>query len=121
MPKNLIDVRKEIRQAKVDIGLLQEIPCTKEDNKKYRDMVKRGEPLPQGIFQYEASDGFELNEFCSVYDPQLTEKEQQEYIALMQYKEIKTIRNCVVFFTVLTVISLILLFFVGIRIADIFS
>ena len=108
MPKNPIDVRKEIRQAKVDIGLLQEIPCTKEDNKKYRDMVKRGEPLPQGIFQYEALDGTALNEFYSIYDPQLTEKEQQEYIALMQYQELKTIRKCVVFFTVLAIIFLVI-------------
>ena len=121
MSKSPFDIRDEIRYAKLGIGLLQEMPCTKEDNKKYRDMVKRGEALPEGIFQYETSDGFVLDEFYSIYDPQLTDKAQQEYIALMQYKEIKTIRRCVVFFTVLTVISLILLFIVGIRITDIFS
>ena len=108
MSKGIFDIRKEIRYAKLDIELLQRLPYTDEDNKKYMNLIQRGEVLPEGIFRYEASDGTALNEFYSIYDPQLTEKEQQEYIALMQYQELKTIRKCVVFFTVLAIVSLVI-------------
>lgn len=105
MSNDIFDIRNEIRLAKLDIELLQRLPCTKEDNKMYARMIQEGNALPEGIFQYETATGTKLDEFYSVYDPQLTEKEQQEYIALMQYKELKTIKKCTVVLTVLASIA----------------
>ena len=118
MSKDILNIREEIRQAKMGVGLLQRLPCSKEDNKLYRQMLHEGHTLPEGIFKYETPRGTELDEFYLLYDPQLTEKEQKEYIALMQYKELKTIRKCVFFFTVLAIIALVIGFILGIALAQ---
>ena len=105
---NPIDIREEIRLAKLDLELLQEVPCTKQENREYLRMVNEGMPLPHGVYRYTTEDDVPLDEFYAVYDPQLTEKEQQEYLSLLQTQELQTIRKCVVFFTVLTIVGLLL-------------
>ena len=105
MSKGIIDIRKEIHYAKLHAKLLQKIDCSKEENKQYMQLINEGGALPEGVYRDVDLDGIELETFYTVYDPQLTEKEQQEYIALMQYEELKTIRKCVVFFTVLASIA----------------
>ncbi len=108
MAKGILDIREEVRLAKLDVGLLQRMDCTEEENKIYLKMIQQGQTLPEGVYRYETTDGTELDEFYVMYDPQLTEKEQQEYLSLMQYKEIKTIRKCAVALTVFAAIALAL-------------
>ena len=121
MARNIIDIRDEFRKAKFDVNLLQNIDCSPEDNRQYLELLKNGQALPQGVYRKKDIDGRELDLFYTVYDPQLSEKEISEYIELMQYKEIRTIRKCVVFFTVLTIISLILGIIAGLSLADILA
>ena len=118
MAKDALDIREELRRTKFELNLLQCVDCSAEDNRWCLHLVKSGQELPQGVYRKKDIDGRELDLFYTVYDPQLTEQEMQEYIALMQYKEIRTIRKCVVFFTVLAVISLIVGIIAGISLAD---
>jgi hypothetical protein len=57
-------------------------------------------------------DGGEKSEtdFFTVYEPDLTEAEVREYLQFKQLGYIKTIKNCVVFFTVLTIVGMISMF-----------
>ena len=114
MKKEKLDIRKELKEFRFQFDLLQKIPCTKQENKEYRQLLKNGESLPEGVFayEYEFEDPF-VTEFYTVYEPELTEAEIREYLTYQKLSMIKTIQNCVLFLTVLTVISLIVSFFWG--------
>lgn len=87
---------------------LQKIDCSKEENREYSNILKNGGSLPEGVCQYKDSiTGEPLHEFYTVYDSGLSDSEKQEYIQYQSLLHLKTIKNCVVFFTVLTVISLV--------------
>lgn len=101
-------LRDEIVTYKLDFGLLQKIPCTKEENKKYEDLLNNGKPLPDGVFSYIENNGKESNDtFYTIYETELTKEEINEYLALKKLKLLNTIKNCSVFFVVLTIISII--------------
>lgn len=85
-------------------GLCQEIACTEEENNKYWEMVKHKEKLPFGIIETENYS----NQFRQIIPWDISLEELRAYCALKNAKNIKIIRKCVVFFTVLTVVALIL-------------
>lgn len=105
MAKQILDIRKEIRKAKSDLNLARKTDCTEEENKKYLQMLQEGKTLPDGVYRYINIDETELDEFYVIHESQYTEKEQREYLVLMQYKELKTIRKCAVVLTVLASIA----------------
>ena len=107
MAKKFVDIRDETRKVKFDMNLLQKIDCSPEENQAYLKLVNSGQTLPQGVYRYEDVGGMELDRFYTVYDPQLTETETAEYIALMQYQELKTIRQYVYFFVVLAIVGIV--------------
>ena len=118
MAKNIVDIRNEIREAKLDMSLLQKIDCSPEENQAYLKLVNSGQALPQGVYRYEDEGGMVLNRFYTIYDPQLTEVETAEYIALMQYQELKTIRQYVFFFVVLAIVGIMAGLILGIILAS---
>ena len=111
MPKEKINLRDELRSYKFEFDLLQKIPCTKQENKEYQNILKAGGVLPDGVFAYVYDSGeTSTTEFYTVYETDLTEAEIQEYLTYKQLSLIRTIKNCVVFFTVLTIIGMIAYF-----------
>lgn len=110
MAKEVLDLRNELRQLKFKNNLLQEIVCSEHDSTLYSQMIKDGKKLPDGVFH--RKDG-NYSVFYTVYETDLSNDEKAEYFSLLQSTNIKTIRNCIVFFTVLAVISLILSFISG--------
>lgn len=106
MAKEKINLKKELQSYRFDFHLWQKIPCSKEDNKKYEQLLKKGGTLPDGVFAYDYN-----NEFYTIHAANLTEEEKQEYIALKQLSFIQTILNCVLFFTILAVISIVICLF----------
>lgn len=112
MAKRKIDLKEELRDIYFDVNLLQKIDCSKEDNKKYKQMLQNGENLPQGVFEYKYElDNAGTGDFYTIHKPELTPEERLEYITFKQLKMLNTIKNCVVFFSTLTVISMVITFF----------
>ena len=108
MAKEKMDIKKELQQLRFDMNFLQKIDCTKEENKTYQKLLKNGESLPNGVYQYkDPTTGEYIPSFYTIWDPELTDAEKQEYIQYQELLHIKTIKNCAVFFTVLTIISLV--------------
>jgi len=105
MAKQQIDIKRYLRQQEFDMDILQKVPCSAEENAEYKKIAYRGGALPDGIFQYKV-DGIPIDEFYTIHDPGLTDMEKQEVILFEQYHLLRVIKNCVVFFTVLTVIGL---------------
>ena len=103
MAKEKINLRDELRAHKFEFDLLQKIPCTKQENTEYKQIVKDGGTLPEGV----QACMYETDEFYKIHEADLTEAEINEYLTYKQLSLIRTIKNCVVFFTVLTVIGLV--------------
>lgn len=80
-----------------------EAPCSDEENEQLRTLVKSKQPLPPGYHRsVESSTTFvkpaEL--------PEIEELEQK--LKLQNAKNLRTIKNCVIFFTVLVALQIIL-------------
>ena len=96
---------KELEQLRHDLGILQEVDCSVEENEKYRKMLQENETLPDGIVRREGE--VEYASFYRLEKTILSKEELAEYLQCRQLKAIETIKKCVVFFTVLTIISLV--------------
>ena len=113
MAKERKDLKKELRSYRFTFDLVQKIPCTKQENTQYAKLVKEGGTLPEGVFPYEYDSGDVSNtEFYTIYEPDLTQEEKEEYLVYKKLTYLKTIKNCMVFFVVLTVLGILFSFFV---------
>lgn len=101
--------KNEFIKMKNELDLVERIPCSTADNEKYAQMLERYESLPNGVFKYKADESNHPNSFYTVKDDAiLSDSETIQYILLQQNKNLKSIRKCVIFFTVLTIISLVI-------------
>ena len=116
MANKKIDLRAELNAYRFEMGLLKDIPCSKAENRQYSEMLKAGGKLPEGVLSYLYEDGNVSSAFYTVQKTDLTDAEISEYFACKQLKLLTTIKNCLVFFTVLAVISLVLGFLIGLSI-----
>ena len=112
MAREKLNLRDELRAHKFEFDLLQKIPCSKQENKEYAKILKEGGTLPEGVYAYVYAGGeTSTDEFYTIYETDLTEAEIQEYLTYKQLTFIRTIKNCVMFFTVLTIIGISVYFF----------
>ena len=107
MAKEKVDVREKLTEYKLEFGMLEKKPCTKPENEAYLNLLKNGGVLPDGVFRYENADGEKTDEFYTTCASDLTETEIQEYLTYQKLKYIKTIKNCAVFFTALTIVGMV--------------
>lgn len=113
MAKEKINLRNELRLYKFDFDLLQKIPCSKKDNKKYEKLLKDGGVLPEGVFAYGYETGDALTtEFYTVYEADLTEAEIVEYLTYKKLSMLRTIQNCILVLTVSSIIYMVVSIFV---------
>ena len=113
MAKEKRNLRDELRSYKFEFDLLQKIPCSKQENKDYQNLLKNGGVLPEGVYAYVYDNGeTSTTEFYTIYETDLTESEISEYLTYKKLSLIKTIKNCIMFFTVLTIIGMIAYFFI---------
>ena len=113
MPKEKINLRDELRSYKFEFDLLQKIPCSKQENIEYQKLLKDGGVLPEGVFAYNYGNGdTSTTLFYTVYETDLTEEEITEYLTYKKLNLIRTIKNCFMFFTVLTIIAMVVSFII---------
>ena len=113
MAKEKINLRNELRLYKFDFDLLQKIPCSKKDNKKYEKLLKDGGVLPEGVFAYGYETGdASTTEFYTVYEADLTEAEIVEYLTYKKLSILRTIQNCILVLTVSSIIYMVVNIFV---------
>ena len=104
------DLLEQLRNYKLQFGLLQKIPCSVEENKEYTQLQKEGKPLPEGVSKYEYANDATHDDFYTLAAPDLTDHELAEYLTYKKLSLLRTIKNCIVFFTILTVIYLVVSF-----------
>lgn len=114
--------KDKLMDYRINHQIDEAIPCSEAENIRYRHILATNGTLPEGVFQYEDNEGdLSSYDFYTVSKSELTPKEINEYLAHKQLDMIKTIRNCVIFFTVIVVLSLIAQLFVGYSVLDAFN
>lgn len=104
--------RNEFDSMMQQAELISRFYCTDEENERYAAMLKNGQPLPEGVRA--TIDNLNKKVFCiKTLKTDLTEEEQKQYILLKLMVDIQSMKNCMIFFTVLTIISLIGVIFVS--------
>ena len=97
---------KELEQLKYDLGILEKIECSDGEAEEYRNLLVQGNPLPDGVIRTNPDSSPEYAMFSKVKNTSLSASELSDYIQYKQLRTLMTIKSCVVFFTILTVISL---------------
>lgn len=98
------NIREKLLEYKYSFDLLQKIPCSSEENKQYEKLLEDGKALPEGVFAYEYS----TSAFYTVYEADLSQEEINEYLTYKKLGFLRTIKNCALFFTILTIIGMVL-------------
>jgi len=96
----------ELNNLKFDLGILEEAECSVEEDKIYTALLKEKKPLPDGVLCTNPDEDEPC--FSIIKETPLSKEALSEYIQLKQLKTLITIKNCVIFFTVLTILGLIL-------------
>ncbi len=102
-----MNLKEELDSYRIDFNIWEKIPCTKQESQKYKKILAEGGTLPKWIYREEYEEGLSTEEFFNIHKSNLSEEEIKEYLMYKKLSMIRTIKNCVVFFTVLTVIGLI--------------
>jgi len=100
----MADLKQELRNCLFELGIQTKLPCTPKENKEYRAMQKDNKPLPEGIHQYTESYRY--------YRVKKTDLPDEEIDRLLRYRQtlyLQSIKNSMVFFVALSVISVICL------------
>ena len=93
MAKEPIDMKKNLQNIWLDMHFLQDIACSKEENKQFRQLKRNGEALPDGIREYQDVNGVVTGEFFRFYDAGLTENERLEYTFYGMLQQLRTIKE----------------------------
>ena len=102
--KEKVNPKAELQSLRQEYRLSQRVPCSKEDNKKYAQMVKDGQPLPCGVYDYKYENT--ESEYYTIYTPDISADELAELLAYKKLGYLRTIKNCAVYFVVLSVIAI---------------
>lgn len=79
--------REELYSLLWNHGIWQASTCSFEENRDLLERVKRGEPLPDDIYQIEKS-----GEFVRLDPEQLAPEEQQLLVALKQLRALESLK-----------------------------
>lgn len=102
--KEKINPKAELQSLRQEYRITQRVPCSKEDNKKYAQMVRDGQPLPAGVYDYKYENA--ESEYYTIYTPDISTDELLEMLTYKKLGYLRTIKNCAVYFVVLSVIAI---------------
>ena len=107
-------IKRELDRYRLKYDLYEKALCSQKENQEYKDLLKHGKRLPEDVYPIDSywsilKDGGN-SEFYRLVRPELTQEEITEYLMYKKLDMLKTIKNCLVFFTVIMFILLVLLF-----------
>jgi len=102
-------LRDDVNRMKSELGLRKRANCNSEEQEKFKEVRKKKEKLPKGVFYDSDSRSFFR---VSEVETDVTNDEIQLLILFRQLKTQTSIKACLYFFVSLTVIALLIWFFV---------
>ena len=101
------NLKKELNEIMLELGLVRHEPCSLEENDKYQKMERKDENLPDGISSDEDS-AYPI--FKKIVTSDLSTEEINNLMMYRQTLYLKSIKSSMIFFVVLSIISLIVSF-----------
>ena len=99
------DLKKELFELRVELDIIQSVYCSKDEEKQIKELTKHKQLLPDDI--HTESDGTHFR----FVNTDISKEDLDELLLYRQIKYLKTIKNSIIFFVVLTVISIICTFY----------
>jgi hypothetical protein len=96
----MADAKYTMKSLLYDLGILIKEPCIEEENEEFSQMETQGRKLPEDVYRYPQS-----NTYYRMVKADFTEDEITRIIMLKQTQYLRTIKNCLIFFVILTIIS----------------
>lgn len=101
-----MNYRKLLLETRIKNGLATEVRCSEQESKEYKKILMETGSLPEGIYERTEEDGtYSYYYYSNKYD--ISPEEMNELLLNLQLKSINTIKVCVVFFTIIAIISLL--------------
>lgn len=97
----------EYRAKLSEYGFRKKRDCTEEENARYLEMIKNGETVPDNVGRYLDDNEQPTDTFFIIENDDMTHEQRMEYLSMKQHEELVSIRECMVFFTVITILGLI--------------
>jgi hypothetical protein len=94
------------RKGLTELHILKTEHCNPQQTKILREMKSKSKQLPTEFTE----DPERIDEFVHLINHESTNDELLKLMLLQQAKHIRSIKNCVVFFTILGILSLLLSF-----------
>ena len=109
MARIIQELKEKIKSDDVQLSRYRKEYCIDEEFNTVKSLYDEKKELPNGIYHEAviAKGGERVDRFYRLVNEDLSDEEWKEYIALKQYMDRHTIKKCVVFFTVLAIISLV--------------
>lgn len=101
----MIDLGKELFKLRVEFDLIQEVYCSNDEEKHIKQLIKNKQPLPNDI--HANTDGTHFR----FVNADISKEDMDELLLYRQLKYLKTIKSCNVYFVVLSIIFIILAYF----------
>ncbi len=102
-----MDLYKELEKLKFELGIIQKVYCSKVEEKEFKRLKKLNQPIPEDIEIDIVNDSY-----FRYAETDMTKEEIKELLLYRQVKYLEKIKNSIKFFVVLTVMSIIISFFI---------
>ena len=98
-------LEKEFAEFLHENGIAANKYCSDKENQMYlTKYIEAGVELPEDIYLERNGDDFL---FYTIQQPDYSSEKLKQLLAYKEFKTLRTIKNCVVFFTILTIIGLV--------------
>ncbi len=101
-------IKRELDNYRLKYDLYEKALCTQKESQEYEDLLKQGKRLPEDVRTNNDWSNVNNSEFFRLVRPDITQEDIMEYLMYKKLDMLKTIKNCIVFFTVLMIIGIIL-------------
>lgn len=105
------NIKDGLLDYKLKYGLLERRDCTPEENQRYNNILAQNGTIPDNICAYVYDDSEVPLEFFELIDTDLTEEEKKTFIALKQLDYLNTIKNCLLYFTISSIVAALIVLF----------
>ena len=100
------NLNEEIKRMKYDLDLIQKVYCNKEEESLLRNMEMENKALPIDV----EKDDFGYFRYVDI---DLPEEKLSQLLLYRQLSNLRSIKNCLTFFVVLTILLLLILILAG--------
>mgnify|MGYP006976137685 CR=1 FL=1 len=102
----------DLEMLQNQVGLFSAKQFDNKKRKEYESIFVNGGTLPPNIIRRKHPLNGDV-QYYEIEKTDLTEEEQKQYMFLKLMSDVQSMKNCMIFFTVITIISLIATLFVS--------